>query len=170
MRRSLLVAMIMLLLARGAAAVPPTTRTAQKEAAGSIEERLARLEKTVATLVEEIKSLRASTKANEPPKVVKSEPANGADDVDPNLTEIKVTFSKQMRNGSWSWTQRSDDTFPETTGKPHYLEDGRTCVLPVKLQPGKEYYLSINSQRFQNFKDTDGRPAVPYPLSFKTKQ
>ena len=31
-------------------------------------------------------------------------------------TEIKVTFSKDMTDESWSWSQLSGDTFPKTTG------------------------------------------------------
>ena len=44
----------------------------------------------------------------------------------------------------------------------------RTCVLPVKLEPGKTYAIWLNSQKFGNFKDTDGRSAVPYLLVFRT--
>jgi RNA polymerase sigma-70 factor (ECF subfamily) len=72
-----------------------------------------------------------------------------------------------MHDGTWSWTQRSAETFPEVTDKPHYI-DKRTCVLPVKLAPGKTYHISINSERFQNFKDEGRRPAIPYPLNFTT--
>jgi hypothetical protein len=109
------------------------------------------------------------TVATVQPVVVKTVPEAGTIDVDPGLTEIKVTFSKDMHDGSWSWAQRSNETFPEVTGKPHYEKDLRTCVLPVKLQPGKTYLLFINAEKFRNFKDTDGRPAAPYPLVFKTK-
>ena len=35
--------------------------------------------------------------------------------------------------------------------------------------PGKTYAIRLNSRRFGNFKDTDGRSAVPYLLVFKTK-
>ncbi len=138
--------------------------------AASIEERLTRLEKAVQELTTAIQAMRSEEAANAPPVVVKSVPENGAKDVDPNLKEIKVTFSKDMQNGSWSWTQRSDDTFPEANGKIHYLDDHRTCVLPVKLVPGKTYYMSINSSKFKNFKDRSFRPAVPYPLVFTTAE
>jgi RNA polymerase sigma-70 factor (ECF subfamily) len=43
-------------------------------------------------------------------------------------------------------------------------------VLPVKLEPGKTYAIWVNSGEFGNFKDTDGRSAVPYLLVFKTKK
>jgi RNA polymerase sigma-70 factor (ECF subfamily) len=105
-----------------------------------------------------------------PPVVVKTVPAAGADDVDPKLTEIKVTFSKDMQDGTWSWSTVSEGTFPEATGKAKYLDDKRTCVLPVKLEPGKTYAIWVNSEQFTNFKDADGRSAVPYLLVFKTKK
>jgi RNA polymerase sigma-70 factor (ECF subfamily) len=41
--------------------------------------------------------------------------------------------------------------------------------LPVKLEPGKTYVIWLNSQKFGNFKDTDGKSAVPYLLVFETK-
>ncbi len=105
-----------------------------------------------------------------PPVVIKTVPEAGADGVNPKLTEIKVTFSKDMQDGSWSWAMISKDSFPNMSGKPKYLSDKRTCVLPVKLEPGKTYAIWVNSEKFDNFKDAEGRPAVPYLLVFKTKQ
>jgi hypothetical protein len=105
-----------------------------------------------------------------PPVVVKTVPEAGAGEVDPKLTEIKVTFSKDMQDASWSWVTLSKDSYPKMDGKPKYLADKRTCVLPVKLEPGKTYAIWVNSEKFGNFKDTDGRSAVPYLLVFKTKK
>jgi hypothetical protein len=95
-------------------------------------------------------------------------PVAGSADVDPGVTEIRVTFSKPMEDGTWSWSTWGEENFPETTGKTHYLADGRTCVLPVKLQPGKFYATWLNSDSFQNFKDRAGHPSVPYLFTFKT--
>jgi RNA polymerase sigma-70 factor (ECF subfamily) len=110
--------------------------------------------------------------ASLPAVVVKTEPQAGLRNVDPNITEIRVTYSKKMLDKSWSWGQISDDTFPETTGKPRYLRDGKTCVLPVKLEPGRTYVLQLNSLTgaFANFKDRQMRPAVAYLLVFETKK
>jgi hypothetical protein len=105
-----------------------------------------------------------------PPVVVKTVPEAGAGDVDPKLTEIKVSFSKTMQDGTWSWSTLSKESFPKVDGKPKYLADKRTCVLPVKLEPGKTYSIWVNSEKFVNFKDADGRSAVPYLLVFKTKK
>jgi RNA polymerase sigma-70 factor (ECF subfamily) len=105
-----------------------------------------------------------------PPVVVKTVPEAGSTDADPALTEIRVTFSKDMEDGTWSWSTVSKDSFPATSGRPRYEEDKRTCVLSVKLAPGKTYGIWVNSQRFRNFKDADGRAAVPYLLVFRTKK
>jgi hypothetical protein len=104
-----------------------------------------------------------------PPVVVKTIPESGTDGVDSNLTEIKVSYSKEMKDRTWSWSTWGQDTFPQTTGKPHYLDDKRTCVLPVKLKPDKTYAIWLNSNNFGNFKDTSDNSAVPYLLIFKTK-
>jgi len=105
-----------------------------------------------------------------PPVVVKTVPVAGTTNVDPALTEIRVTFSKPMEDGSWSWSTWGEDTFPEKTGEPRYLDDGCTCVLPVKLQPGKFYATWLNSDKFHGFADRTGRSAVPYLLTFDTAE
>jgi RNA polymerase sigma-70 factor (ECF subfamily) len=105
-----------------------------------------------------------------PPVVVQTEPRAGATDVDPGLTEIKVTFSKDMQDGSWAFAQLSKQTFPQTTGKPHYEKDHRTCILPVKLEPGKAYVISMNKAPFDSFMDTRHRKAMEYLLVFETRK
>ena len=110
------------------------------------------------------------TLATAPAVVVRTVPEAGSDGVDPQLTEIKATFSKDMVDGTWSWSTYGEENFPKVDGKPKYLADKRTCVLPVKLEPGKTYALWLNSEKFTNFKDAAGRPAVPYLLVFRTRK
>jgi RNA polymerase sigma-70 factor (ECF subfamily) len=105
-----------------------------------------------------------------PPVVVKTEPVAGATNVDPRTSEIVVQFSKPMQDGSWSWSTWGEENFPEMVGQPKYAADGRTCVLKVKLQPGKFYATWLNSDKFKNFTDTAGRSAVPYLLTFRTAE
>ena len=105
-----------------------------------------------------------------PPVIIKTVPESGTAGVDPALTELQVTFSKLMQDGSWSWSAWGEEYYPETTGSAHYLEDGRTCALPVKLKPGRVYAIWLNSGKFHDFKDTDGQPAVPYLLIFETRK
>jgi len=104
-----------------------------------------------------------------PPSVIKTVPASGDTKVPAATKQIKVTFSKDMMDKSWSFTQISADSFPEIVGQPNYLEDQRTCVLNVKLKPNKTYVIWLNSQKYRNFKDKSGKSAVPYLLVFETE-
>jgi len=103
------------------------------------------------------------------PVVIKCVPESGSADVDAGLTEIRVTFSKEMRPAAWSWAMINRESYPGSSEASKYLEDKRTCVLPVKLQAGKTYAVWINSDKLQNFKDSKGMVAVPYLLVFKTR-
>jgi RNA polymerase sigma-70 factor (ECF subfamily) len=108
------------------------------------------------------------------PVVIKTVPIAGATDVDPNLKEITVTFSKDMMDRSWSIPQTTPpEHFPGDSpdgAKIHYQPDKRTCVFPVKLQPGRTYVVWFNHGQFMNFKDTSGKYSWPYELVFETKQ
>jgi hypothetical protein len=104
-----------------------------------------------------------------PPVVVCTVPRAGARDVDPALNEIRVTFSKAMTDGSWSWCTVSEDSFPRLAGTPRYETGRRTCVLPVELEPGTTYGIWLNTAKFTRFRDTGDRPAVPYLLVFRTR-
>jgi hypothetical protein len=105
-----------------------------------------------------------------PPSVVKTVPPAGATGVEPAMKELTFTFSKDMVDGNWSVCQISKENFPESgAGKIHYLPDKRTCVMPVKLQPGKTYVLWLNRGQFQSFRDTEHNSSVPYLLVFETK-
>jgi hypothetical protein len=107
--------------------------------------------------------------AEQPPVVVETFPVSGARDVAPGETDIRVRFSKPMTDGSWSWSTAWEDSAPDIIGRPHYEADGKTCVAKVKLEPGKTYAFWLNSEKFLNFKDDEGRPAIPYLLIFQTK-
>jgi RNA polymerase sigma-70 factor (ECF subfamily) len=107
-----------------------------------------------------------------PPVVVKSIPVAGDTAVDAAIKDIRVTFSKDMATqNAWSWCLYSPETFPVIDQKGiRYLDDKRTCVLPVKLEPGKTYAIWVNNEKFRYFKDTNGLPAVPYLLVFQTRK
>ncbi len=106
--------------------------------------------------------------ADFPPVVIGVVPELGAVNVDPKLREIRITFSKKMTDRSWSLTEGSKYAVPKVHGQIHYDKDQRTCVVPVDLEPGKTYVWGVNSERFRNFMDTHGRPALPYLIVFRT--
>jgi RNA polymerase sigma-70 factor (ECF subfamily) len=103
------------------------------------------------------------------PSVVKTIPQCGDTQVDPQTRKISVTYSKEMMDKNWSLVTADEGKYPETVGQPKYLADKKTCVVEVKLKPKTTYAIWLNSDKFHNFKDKDGRPAVPYLLVFETK-
>ncbi len=111
----------------------------------------------------------SAEKSSSLPKIIDTSPENGSQNVDPTLTEISVTFDQPMLDKSWSWAYEDKDKFPKMTDDPYYTEDYTKCVLPVKLEPNKEYLIWINTTKFKNFKSKTGIPAEPFRLIFKTK-
>jgi len=108
-------------------------------------------------------------KDTEAPRVVATFPPNGSQDVDPSISEISVTFNEEMMDQNWSWAYTHENEFPEMTGQPYYTDNYTKNVLPVELEPNKEYIIWLNSQKFKNFKDKSGNPLVPVKFTFKTK-
>ncbi|HVJ87294.1 MAG TPA: Ig-like domain-containing protein [Caulifigura sp.] len=104
------------------------------------------------------------------PTIVSLEPKNGAGDVDPATTELKVTFDTPM-NGGMSWVG-GGDAFPSIPDgkKGSWSKDGKTCRLPVQLKPGHDYTLRVNAPKFQNFKSASGVPSEPVVYTFSTKK
>jgi serine/threonine protein kinase len=107
--------------------------------------------------------------AAQPPVVVETFPISGARNVSAGEAEIRVRFSKPMEDGSWSWSTAWENSAPEFISAPHYENDGCTCIVKVRLEPGRTYAWWLNSDNFHNFKDRAGHAAVPYLLIFQTK-
>ncbi len=100
------------------------------------------------------------------PRVIKAIPDNGEENVDPNLKIIRVEFDQDMNQNGFSWVGGGPH-YPEVRSSPRWVE-ARVCILPVNLKPNYQYHLSVNSNRFTNFRGQNGEPAIPYPISFKT--
>jgi RNA polymerase sigma-70 factor (ECF subfamily) len=103
-----------------------------------------------------------------PPVVLKTVPVSGYGKVDPDTKMIKVVFNKKMTDKSWSFVQIDKKNFPELIGEPSFDAQLHTCSVKVKLKPSTTYVIWLNKGAFQNFKDSDGRSAVPYLLAFRT--
>lgn len=103
------------------------------------------------------------------PQIVELTPRNGAQDVDPATTELRVTFNVPMGEGcSWTGGGPSFPTIPNGK-KVSWTEDKKTCVLPVSLQPNHGYRLGLNSPSHKNFQSEGGVPLDPVSYSFKTR-
>lgn len=101
------------------------------------------------------------------PVVVRASPDNGDHTVSPAVTEIRIEFDRPMDPVAGHSFVGGGPSFPEMTGKPYWI-DSKTIVMPVKLRHSHEYFLSINSNRFKNFRSEEGYQAVSYPIHFKT--
>ncbi len=110
----------------------------------------------------------AASDRNGPPQIVKMVPENGAADVDPGLSEIRVTFDRPMAAG-FSWTGGGEQ-FPTVTPgkKPSWSRDRKTCTLPVTLKSNWQYRFGLNSRSFKNFASADGVPLKPVVYEFQT--
>jgi beta-lactamase regulating signal transducer with metallopeptidase domain len=104
------------------------------------------------------------------PNIVALKPANAAADVDPATTELRVTFDVPMGKGM-SWTG-SGPNFPKSPSdsQAEWSSDGKTCVLPVSLEPGHSYRLGFNSRSFINFQSESGVPLEPVIYQFRTRE
>ncbi len=101
--------------------------------------------------------------------VAKTDPANGATDVNPDTKEIKITFSKEIipNKYSISLSDKGKENFPIT--KIVGLENNnKTLVLSMDLKPDKEYEFVLTNKTFES---KDGYPLKDekFIVKFKTK-
>ncbi len=106
--------------------------------------------------------------APDAPRALALEPPNGATDADPALTALTVTFDREMSEG-WSWVIETRESFPQVAGDASMSADRRAALLPVRLAPGRTYVVWLNSETFQDFRDTAGRPLPPLRWTFTTR-
>jgi hypothetical protein len=113
------------------------------------------------------------------PKIVSTNPPNGAKDVDPGITEISVTFDRPMMSGMAWCTPDGNKTYPERSVEkfPVWSEDKRTCTMKnVVLKPGRTYNIWFNSDTElysdipgDGFRSAKDIPLVPVRYTFMTK-
>jgi hypothetical protein len=102
------------------------------------------------------------------PKIVSVVPADGDENVDPNLKAIKVVFDRPMKAGSWALVGGGPN-FPELPGKCSYDSKCTTWTCPIKLKPDWNYTFMLNARpKFMGFQSRKGVPLEPVTVSFKT--
>lgn len=102
------------------------------------------------------------------PRVVGMVPANGATDVDPGLTEMRITFDQPMQDGNWAIV-RSDADFPEIVGTPAYDAERKVLTVQVRLKPDTKYRLWLNRGQFDSFRSAEGIPLESVAVTFQTR-
>lgn len=100
------------------------------------------------------------------PTVIKAIPDNGDVDVDPGLTELRIEFDQDMNTRAFS-VCGGGPGFPTSAGEPRWLSK-RVFIIPVRLEPDREYAFSVNCPAASNFKNPAGQPAAMYPITFRT--
>jgi hypothetical protein len=109
--------------------------------------------------------------ANPVPKIVKMFPENGAKNVDPNISQVYLTFDIPMGDGRAWASNNADGTaldHDEESGGVFWTADQLTCVAPVKLQPNKKYVVYLNIRPFIGFASVAGVPSEGLTYSFET--
>ncbi|WP_231491163.1 DUF2268 domain-containing putative Zn-dependent protease [Pedobacter sp. Leaf170] len=92
---------------------------------------------------------------------------NGDINVESNITELTIFFSKPMDKNrmSISFGAGGEKTFP--LKKPLGFADGnKSLKFLIELKPNQNYEMLITGR---GFKSIDGYPLVEYPVNFKTK-
>ena len=106
--------------------------------------------------------------AGKTPRVVSIVPVNGAADVDAaTVTEVVITFDRPMTDGNWSIVG-GGPSCPDF-GQPAFDAQRRVLRVPVRLEPGKVYRCSLDSDRFRAFQSAEGIPLEPLAVSFSTR-
>ena len=94
---------------------------------------------------------------------------NGAQDVDPSVTEIKFRFSEPMHGFSFGYGPLGEKAFPEfVKEKSGYSEDGMELTLAVKLKPDTDYQVEV----LEDFsvRNKEGVSVEGYLLQFRTRK
>jgi hypothetical protein len=102
------------------------------------------------------------------PKIKLLNPAEGARDVDPALSAIKITFDRPMKNQAWG-VMRRDGNMPTISGDVFYDDTRTVFTIPVRLEPNTEYTFGLNSETALAFQDEKGNPLMPVTITFRTK-
>jgi hypothetical protein len=126
-----------------------------------------RLDQDTAALQEE-RQRRLETLKAKAPVIVSLVPANGAQDVDPGLPAIVVTFDRPMVKGNLA-VMRGDTGMLPFAGKSSFDDSGKVLTIPVKLKPQTEYSFGLNAENFLVMRDEQGNPLVPTVVRFKTR-
>jgi Domain of unknown function (DUF4932) len=102
------------------------------------------------------------------PRVVAMEPfVNGAQDVDPNLTQIALRFDRALSGKGYSISQGNGGAEHYPVEKViGYTEANTKFNIAVKLKPGWDYEFVVTGL---SFRTSDGYPLKTHVVKFRTR-
>ncbi len=109
--------------------------------------------------------LHAAAVAQAPPRVVSMNPENGGT-ISAERSELVVVFDQDMFRGGHSICG-GGERFPKVAGTPRWKGD-RTLIVPVALQPDREYELMLNCSSSRNIRSKAGVKLTPTRWRFRT--
>jgi hypothetical protein len=101
------------------------------------------------------------------PRVAQFSPENGAKDVDPALTELRIKFNRPMKRDNAALFGRKEE-LPAMPSQGKFKDDAMTFIQPVKLEPGRTYRISVNTVWQPGFASAAGLPLDPIQFTFTT--
>lgn len=101
------------------------------------------------------------------PRAISFDPPLGAVGVDPSRTTLAVTFDRAMDPEGWAWVVENPATAPEV-GESSWDPAFQTNTVQVKLEPGRNYVVWVNSSQHAYFRDRAGQTAAPTRWAFST--
>ncbi len=103
-------------------------------------------------------------------RVIRTSPPAGSASVDPSLGKVEIWFSHDMNPRGMSLTRvPGKERLGYIQGSPPFFDGPRHLVIPVKLAPGTEYGVGINTGPRKGFVTHDGTPVAPFRLIFTTR-
>ncbi len=104
------------------------------------------------------------------PRVLRTSPPKGSRSVDPALDKVEIWFSHDMNPRSMSLTRLPGRAkLGYIPGRLPYFAGPRRLVIPVRLAPGTEYGVGINTGNRKGFLTKAGVPVAPFELLFTTR-
>ncbi len=120
-------------------------------------------------LRQEQERLRREALQAQSPKIVSLVPPNGAEDVDPALPAVVITFDRPMVKGNLAIMNRPEAQRLPAVGVVGFDETGRILTIPVKLQPKTRYGFGLNADNDLLMQDQQGHPLAPVVIRFQTR-
>jgi len=98
----------------------------------------------------------------DPPRLVKSIPADGANGVSVELGKVVLVFDRNMKMNSWSLITSPKGTFPPLIAQDQPWLDPVTFELKVeRLKPNTTYAVQLNSESRKGFQTAEDQTPLP---------